>query len=188
MVATALACSTTEDEASPPPAAGESRPDASPDASGPTPDAAAPDAKAPTDTADAGEAGIQCNTLQNVASDVEILAVPQAAPDFEGGAITPGTYAVTAATRYTGSGGMAAPTGQTVRMTFRFILPEVESVIEEATRSATVVVDGTNLVTTTTCPENSTVETSYTATESTLRVLVGKQPYVLVYELTRLGQ
>ncbi|MBX3204736.1 MAG: hypothetical protein KF764_06690 [Labilithrix sp.] len=159
------------------------------------PDDAADGAAAPadppdaaTDRSDAGDAGGRCNLLENVASDVPVVRVADDAPAPAGGTIASGTYIVTAATEYTGAAGSSGETGQTVRMTFRFALPEVESVFEGVNRSATTTIDGTKLVTTTTCPSSQATETSYTATASTLSVHIVKSSSVLVYLLTRLDK
>lgn len=126
-----------------------------------------------------------CNSLVNVAADVPIIAAPSAPPPATGGAIADGTYVVTRATVYTGIGGAAGPTGKSVKMTVTVAGANVESVFDGVTRSATIAMAGTMLESTTTCPGTGTDELPYSATSTSLTLVLIDTAGTRVYSLEK---
>ena len=166
-------------EASAPPSAGDAG------VAAPLPDAAVDvDAAGDAATADAGRP--QCNALANVAEDVSIVASPTAPPPADGGVIADGVYVVRVATLHTGVGGAAGDTGKTVKMTVKVSGAQVESVFDGVTRSATIVVDGATLRTTSTCPSQGTDDVAFSATPTTLSLYLVDNAGTRVYSLEKL--
>lgn len=150
--------------------------------------ASAPDAgDDASSTSDASDARKRCSDLENAASPVDFIAVAEAPPAPEGGPIASGTYVLDAATSYTGAGGASGPTGEVRRMTMRVALPDVESIFDGVHRSATCTIDGTKLVTTSTCPTRGTDENGYTATPSTLSLWSERSSSTVVLKFVKVG-
>jgi hypothetical protein len=127
-----------------------------------------------------------CNALVNVASDVAVLAQPSAPPPAKAGAIADGTYVLTSATLYTGPGGAAGPTGETLKMTLAIDGSDGQSVFDGVTRSTKLEIVGDKLRSTSTCPGTGTDEIAYSATATTLALYLLDSKGTRVYSLERM--
>lgn len=160
---------------------GESAPDTSVDAAA---DARAPDAA----DGDAG-AGGACHDLVNVGTNVVFTAEASPPPTPLGGTIVDGTYVLTTATLYTGTGGASGPTGDTRSMTMRITGARGDSIFDGVARTAQFAVSGTTMTSTSVCPESGGTRTDgYDATPTTFAVHLGGSQGVLVQSFTRVGQ
>jgi len=148
------------------------------------------DTAAPADTAlaDSGtddtgkpkpDAGAACNALDNVADTVTTNRLAEALPTFAGGAVSDGTYVVTAVTEYTGTGGATGPkTGTTMKQTLRLAAGKFEIVRSqnggaEKRSSGTFSTSGSSLTLGGVCPSPGDVPVQYEATASTLKISLG---------------
>jgi hypothetical protein len=181
----AAACSSSNDDS----AATDATPPADAAAADPPRDAATREAVTDAGLEAAADAAkAKCNALENVATDVPVVAQPATAPPPEGGALASGTYVLTSAVEYTGPGGMSGATSKSMRMTIRIHAngSDAETVFEGVNRTATLTTSGTTLRAATICPGTSTDENGYTATPTTLTVYIQRTSSVLVYVLSKL--
>ena len=147
-------------------------------------------------TGSGGVGGCASNTLMPTAPAVPENRVAQAFTTnaAAGGTIVEGTYWLTSLSLYTGPAGATGPTGTTSSETLRF-LPEnkVETVVQSAGSTTqmrltfSTAVSGSSLSLTGTCPVGASLETSYTATATTVTLWVPSNgttpPEVRVYTL-----
>jgi hypothetical protein len=133
---------------------------------------AASDAHSLPDTNEAAvDAPTVCNSLPNTASSVSIEQLASEPPAPQGGTIVDGTYALTAAVIYTGSGGPTGPSGTTqTTLQISGATIQVVSDGEPATRTVTFTTSGTSIQSVDTCPDTDTRPGTYTATPTTLVV------------------
>jgi len=135
-----------------------------------------PAAAATTDagtSAPADSAPAACNALVDRATAVPADNDEGPFPNFEGGAVTPGTYVATRVAYYTGSGGSpAGPLYPGLDETLVIDATTVQAVNLDgalASRwSASWSVNGTTLRWSHTCPDHETVEYGFTATTTSL--------------------
>jgi hypothetical protein len=129
-----------------------------------------------------------CNALTQMGAPVAIEAVPAAPPQPRGGALADGSYVVTRATLYTGVGGAAGATSNSIAVTIRIANGVVETFAEGMARSATFEATGAMLTTTDTCPDHDVVkkQSGYTASGATIDAFVVEGAKTLVETFTRL--
>jgi hypothetical protein len=138
------------------------------------------------------ESGL-CNDLMQLAMLVQEKFVPQNPPVAQGGAIVNGTYTVTAASVYTGEGGMLGNTGRTITLTatvsngmVNFVYAGVNDQIHQ---NGTFATDGSAISAMLTCKDPGSLD--FTSMWSSFDVnadagtfmLLGK-PSVMVQSLT----
>jgi hypothetical protein len=130
-----------------------------------------------TSTSDApSDGGGACNAIANVASMIALDYIASDPPTPHGGTIADGTYIMTAAGFYTGTGGVAGSSGVTSQVTIQIS----GSTIQVASKAnppndhitTTVMTNGVNLTRTDTCPDSTTQSGTYTATPTTLVVIL----------------
>jgi hypothetical protein len=120
-----------------------------------------------------------CNALDNVADTVTTTRVAEALPTFAGGAVSEGTYVVTAVTEYTGTGGSTGPkTGTTMKQTLRLAAGKFEIVrsqngAAEKRSSGTYGTTGSTFTLGGACPTPGDVPVQYEASGSTLKISLG---------------
>lgn len=113
-----------------------------------------------------------CNELLNVGTVVQQTFVATEAVSGAGGLLAEGTYVLTAAVVYTGTGGGTGPTGTTFQDTLTieasYLYQRVTSIIDGARfdgspihQSGAFVVDGSSIEVTQTCPPGVQPFTSY---------------------------
>lgn len=123
-----------------------------------------------------------CTSLVNSASAVSEQQVPQSGPTPAGGTVVTGIYHLTSLTRFTGAGGAATPTGEQRQQTLRIVttsatgatIEVVERNVgtgEERRFSGLVVLNGSALSLTRTCPSADADTLGFTFTNDTLDVI-----------------
>jgi hypothetical protein len=149
-----------------------------------------PDAK-PSDAGTSIDAGPPvdggtCNAIANVGGSVPELRIAADAPAPQGGTLVIGTYALTRWEVYTGTGGVAGPTGNTRRHTMQFATSRYEEATadngqgdEHFTRTWST--QGTFFTSQQLCPTVDNLGDDYTATATTLTL----QASGVVFTLTR---
>ncbi len=123
---------------------------------------------------DASEAGGACNTLANVAQPVTIEQVAALPPAPQGGTFVDGTYVLTDFTAYTGADGQTGPEG-TTQITLQVSGDTFQVVSDDTptTRTVSVVVSGTNVTATDTCPDAMVFDERFTATATGFVIYLG---------------
>lgn len=128
-------------------------------------------ADAPADAP--GEAATACNMLANSAQAITYSQVSQNPPTPQGGTMADGTYAMTAATIYTGPNGPSGPSGMsqtTIQVTGSTI--QIVSNGQPPTRTVTLATSGTSFTATDTCPDSKVTHGSYTATATSILIFL----------------
>jgi hypothetical protein len=116
-----------------------------------------------------------CNMLTNIAPTVAIPNANSNPPAPQGGTIVDGIYAMTAATFYTGPEGPFGPSGVSAQITVQIQGSTVQIVSSEQSpkhANATIVRSNTTMTTTDTCPDSKVQVVGYTATPTSITVLI----------------
>lgn len=123
---------------------------------------------------------MECNAVSNVGMLVEQMYVATAAVTGSGGAITNGTYVLTAAAAYTGPGGSTGPTGATLVDTivladggsYERVFTVMNAPGPDGTFHAngTYTTDGASIDVVQTCPAGAQPFTSYDSDGTVLRI------------------
>lgn len=139
-----------------------------------------------TGDAGRGDGGV-CNAVANIGAAVTAVNVASAPPTATGGTIVNGTYVLTAVRAYTGPGGASGPatgtasttmviTGAgTAAMRFETITETSEGRTIRSTMSVAYT-SATTLTQTPICPSGFSMVYSYSATPTSLRLLLTGQP------------
>lgn len=173
-LALAAGCSSSSGGTSPSDAGGDH--DAGSDAAGPIDGAPPDDGGSPGEDAapDApAEAATVCNTLANTASPITYDQMNQDPPTPQGGTMVDGTYAMTAASIYTGPNGPSGPSGMaqtTIQVSGTTI--QIVEVGQPPTRTVTLATSGTSFTATDTCPDAKVTQGSYTATPTSILIFL----------------
>jgi hypothetical protein len=142
-----------------------------------------------SDAGDAGrsapETGAACNALVNHAPVLALSLVSSDPPAGHGGTIVDGTYTMESAAYYTGAGGASGPSGTTSQVTIEVVkgTVQVASTSDGAGSGAmppthltvTISTNGSDLTYEDTCPASATLHGSYTATPTSLTVMLPAQ-------------
>lgn len=133
----------------------------------------ATDAAPAHDAPGEAEAAAACNTVANVAQTVQVQQLAQDPPQPQGGAIADGTYTLTDLSIYTGSGGPTGATGS-ARITVQIAggIIQVASDSTPTTQTVSLTTSGTTFVATDTCPDTKVTHGSFTATATTLLIVL----------------
>jgi hypothetical protein len=141
------------------------------------------------DAGDAGrnppETGTICNSLVNHAPVLALSYVSSDPPAGHGGTIVDGTYLMESAAYYTGTGGESGPSGTTSQVTLDVVRGTVQvASTSDGPRSGdappthltvTISTNGSDLTYEDTCPASATLHGSYTATPTSLIVILPAQ-------------
>jgi hypothetical protein len=122
---------------------------------------------------DASDGSAACNTIANVAQTITIQQVASAPPAAQGGTFADGTYAMTDFTIFTGTGGATGPSGTT--QTTLQISGDTFQVVSDSTpstRTVSVVVSGSSVTATDTCPDATLFQETFTTTATTFVVYI----------------
>jgi hypothetical protein len=127
------------------------------------------------------DAGAPCNTINYAGPNIEEIKVAQNPPVLTGGTILAGTYAMTALTLYTGTGGASGSTGRTLQSTFVYTPTSsqsgtAQSIDKESScnlrQAFTVTTSGLRLTAALTCPRQQSLGScAYQASATTLMLI-----------------
>lgn len=140
----------------------------------------------------APDAAAACNQLELPDPVVTVMQVAEVGPAPAGGALVPGTYVLTAATIYTGTGGASGPTTHTRREIttndgthYDLVQVDVDGATMSMNREAgSYTIAGSQLTTTKECPGGPPDTVGLTTTASSFTLIFGTDP-VDVLEFTR---
>ncbi len=148
------------------------------------PDAPLPDARPP-------DGASECNALAVSGPVISLDNVASAAPTPQGGTASPGTYVLTSAKTYTGTGGASGPSGSSYRAATSNDGTHFQYTEELTTASGTrptqlagtFSTSGTTFTRTNTCPDQTaaTLHFDATATEFTFYEQTGQRTTALTF-------
>ena len=132
------------------------------------------------DTPDSGlptaDAAGPCNALTNAAPVVTLSEIAGEPPRAQGGTIADGSYVMQPAAYYTGQGGASGPGPTTSQVTIEVSGDTVQVVSSSGGTTShltvTIGTEGPSLTYADVCPEAATLHGSYTATATTLTVML----------------